>query len=64
MKLNLKDLIKDKFVLGTFFLTVANFGGAFLNYLVHPILTRRLSIAAYGDFHAYSLRFLGCQPGL
>ena len=52
MKLNLKELFKDKFVLGTFFLTVANFGAAFLNYLVHPILTRHLSIAAYGDFQA------------
>ena len=52
MKLNLKELIKDKFILGTFFLTAANFGGAFLNYLVHPILTRHLSIAAYGDFQA------------
>jgi len=52
MKLNLKELLKDKFVRGTFFLTAANFGGAFLNYLVHPILTRHLSIAAYGDFQA------------
>ncbi|MFA4942595.1 MAG: oligosaccharide flippase family protein [Patescibacteria group bacterium] len=52
MKLNIKELLKDKFVRGTFFLTVANFGGAFLNYLVHPILTRRLSVAAYGDFQA------------
>jgi O-antigen/teichoic acid export membrane protein len=52
MKLNPKELLKDKFVRGTFFLTAANFGAAFLNYLVHPILTRHLSIAAYGDFQA------------
>lgn len=52
MKLNLKNLLKDKFVRGTFFLTAASFGGSFLNYLVHPILTRHLSIAAYGDFQA------------
>lgn len=52
LKLTLKDLLKDKFVLGTFFLTAANFGGSFLNYLVHPILTRHLSISAYGDFQA------------
>jgi len=52
MKLNLKELLRDKIVRGTFFLTVANFGGSFLNYLVHPILTRHLSIPAYGDFQA------------
>jgi len=52
MKLNFKELIKDKFVLGTFFLTAANFAGSFLNYLVHPILTRHLSVSAYGDFQA------------
>jgi O-antigen/teichoic acid export membrane protein len=52
MKLNLKELLQDKFVRGTFFLTVANFGGAFLNYLVHPILTRHISVSAYGDFQA------------
>jgi len=52
MKLNLKILLQDKFVRGTFFLAAANFGGAFLNYLVHPILTRHLSIPAYGDFQA------------
>ncbi|MFA5644683.1 MAG: oligosaccharide flippase family protein [Patescibacteria group bacterium] len=52
MKLNLKKLLQDKFIRGTFFLTAAGFGGAFLNYLVHPILTRHLSIPAYGDFQA------------
>lgn len=52
MKLNLKTLLQDKFVQGTFFLAAANFAAAFLNYLVHPILTRHLSIPAYGDFQA------------
>ena len=52
MKLNLRQLLGDKFIRGTFFLTIANFGGAFLNYLVHPILTRHLTIAEYGDFQA------------
>jgi O-antigen/teichoic acid export membrane protein len=52
MRLNIKYLLQDKFVLGTFFLTAASFGGSFLNYLVHPILTRHLSVAAYGDFQA------------
>lgn len=52
MKLKIKKLLQDKFIRGTFFLTVASFGGAFFNYLVHPILTRHLSIPAYGDFQA------------
>jgi len=52
MKLNPSELLRDKFVRGAFFLTVANFGGAFLNYLVYPILSRHLSIPAYGDFQA------------
>jgi len=52
LKLNFKDLLKDKFIRGTFFLTAASFGGSFLNYLVHPILTRHLSVSAYGDFQA------------
>lgn len=52
MKLKVSELFRDKFVRGAFFLTAANFGGAFLNYLVHPILTRRLSVPAYGDFQA------------
>ena len=52
MKLNPSELFRDKFVRGAFFLTVANFGGAFLNYLVYPILSRHLSIPAYGDFQA------------
>ena len=52
MKLKLNELFRDKFVRGAFFLTVANFGGAFLNYLVYPVLSRRLSIPAYGDFQA------------
>jgi O-antigen/teichoic acid export membrane protein len=50
MKLDIKNLLQDKFVLGTFFLTATNFVGAFFTYLVHPILTRHLSIAEYGDF--------------
>ena len=52
MKLNPSELLRDKFVRGAFFLTVANFGGAFLNYLVYPILSRHLSVPAYGDFQA------------
>lgn len=52
MKLIFKKLLADKFVQGTIWLTVANFVGSFLTYLVHPILTRRLSVAAYGDFQA------------
>lgn len=52
MKLNLKDLLKDKFVRGTFILTAVSFLAAALNYLVHPILTRHLSIPEYGDYQA------------
>lgn len=52
MRLNLKNLLQDKFVLGTFFLTATSFVGAFFAYLVHPILTRHLSVAEYGDFQA------------
>jgi len=52
MKLNLKELLKDKFVRGTFILTVATFLASALNYLVHPILTRYLSIPEYGDYQA------------
>jgi len=52
MKLNLRDLLKDKFVRGTFILTVVSFLSAALNYLVHPILTRHLSIPEYGDYQA------------
>ena len=52
MKLKLNELFRDKFVRGAFFLTAANFGGAFLNYLVYPILSRHLSVPAYGDFQA------------
>jgi len=52
MKLKLNELFRDKFVRGAFFLTVANFGGAFFNFLVYPILSRHLSIPAYGDFQA------------
>jgi len=52
MKLNLKQLLNDKFVRGTFILTVATFVSAALNYLVHPILTRHLSIPEYGDYQA------------
>jgi len=52
MKLNPSELLRDKFVRGTFFLTVANFGGAFLNFLVYPVLSRHLSVPAYGDFQA------------
>ena len=52
MKLDLSGLLRDRFVRGTFFVTAANFGGALFNFLVHPILTRRLSIQAYGDFQA------------
>jgi O-antigen/teichoic acid export membrane protein len=52
MQLNLKKLLSDKFVRGTFILTVMTFLSAVLNYLVHPILTRRLSIPEYGDYQA------------
>ena len=52
MKLKIRKLLKDKFVRGTFILTVGNFIGSVLNYLIHPILTRHLSISAYGDFQA------------
>jgi len=37
---------------GTMFLSAVNFFGAFLNYLVHPILARNLSVAEYGDYQA------------
>ncbi len=53
MNLNLKQLLQDKFVRGTAFLTAANFIASALNYFVHPILTRHLSVPAYGDFQAF-----------
>ncbi len=52
MRSKIKQLWSDRFVRGTFFLTGAGFFGSVLNYLVHPILTRQLSVAAYGDFQA------------
>jgi O-antigen/teichoic acid export membrane protein len=52
MKLNLKTLLTDKFVRGTFVLTVVTFLSSALNYLVHPLLTRRLTIPEYGDYQA------------
>jgi len=52
MKLSLKKIWQDNFSRGTLILTVVSIGGAALNYLVHPILTRRLSVTEYGDFQA------------
>ncbi|MFA5184148.1 MAG: oligosaccharide flippase family protein [Patescibacteria group bacterium] len=52
MNLNFKSLLRDKFIFGTFILTAASFLGSALNYLVHPVLTRHLSVPAYGDFQA------------
>lgn len=52
MKLNLRQLLSDKFIRGTFILTTVTFFSAALNYLVHPILTRHLSIPEYGDYQA------------
>ena len=48
----IKDLWGDNFFRGTMFLSAVNFFGAFLNYLVHPILARHLSVAEYGDYQA------------
>jgi len=48
----LKQLWSDKFVRGTFILTGTGFLGSVFNYLVHPIVSRNLSVAAYGDFQA------------
>ena len=47
-----KNLLKDNFIRGTIFLTAVNFVSSFLNYLVHPVLARNLSISQYGDFQA------------
>ncbi|MFA4999769.1 MAG: lipopolysaccharide biosynthesis protein [Patescibacteria group bacterium] len=47
-----KHLWSDKFVRGTFILTVGTFLASAFNYLVHPILSRYLSVGAYGDFQA------------
>jgi O-antigen/teichoic acid export membrane protein len=44
--------VSDKFIRSTFILTAGNFIGAVCSYLVHPLLTRYISIAAYGDFQA------------
>jgi len=52
MKLNPKILLADKFVRGTFVLTTVTFLSSALNYLVHPLLTRRLTIPEYGDYQA------------
>jgi O-antigen/teichoic acid export membrane protein len=48
----IKNLLSDNFIRGTFVLTVVNFLGAVLNYAVHPILARRLTIPEYGDYQA------------
>jgi|GEM_PF-1593907 O-antigen/teichoic acid export membrane protein len=47
-----KHLWSDKFVRGTFILTAGTFLASAFNYLVHPILSRYLSVGAYGDFQA------------
>ncbi|HBA36480.1 TPA: hypothetical protein DCZ15_01245 [Candidatus Falkowbacteria bacterium] len=52
MKLNIKNLLSDKLIRGTFILTVVSFLSSVLNYLVHPLLTRRLTIPEYGDYQA------------
>jgi O-antigen/teichoic acid export membrane protein len=52
MKLTLEKLLTDKFVRGTFILTAATFFAALFSYLVHPLLTRRLTIPEYGDYQA------------
>ena len=61
MKLNYKNLLNDKFVRGTFFITIASFISAIFAFLVHPFLSRRISISEYGDFQALLsfLTFLG-----
>ncbi|MFA7087812.1 MAG: oligosaccharide flippase family protein [Patescibacteria group bacterium] len=50
MKFNLKALLGDNFIRGTFILTFVTLFSAALNYLVHPLLTRQLSVSEYGDY--------------
>ncbi|MCX6794957.1 MAG: oligosaccharide flippase family protein [Candidatus Falkowbacteria bacterium] len=52
MKLNFRQSLSDKFIRGTFWLTAVSFISSAFNYFVHPILTRHLTIAEYGDFQA------------
>lgn len=52
MILKIKQLWRDKFVRGTMILTATTFLSSVFNFLVHPILTRYLSISEYGDFQA------------
>ena len=52
MRLNIKKLLADKFIRGTFILTAVTFLSSALNYLVHPLLTRHLTIPEYGDYQA------------
>lgn len=52
MRLNPQELLRDKFIRGTFWLTAVSFISSAFNYFVHPILTRHLTIAEYGDFQA------------
>ncbi|MEI7451816.1 MAG: oligosaccharide flippase family protein [Candidatus Falkowbacteria bacterium] len=61
-----KTLWADNFLRGTMFLSVVNFFGAFLNYLVHPILARHLSVAQYGDYQALLsfITLLGLMAGV
>lgn len=53
----------DHILRNTMFLTVLNIAGSFLNYLVHPILTRSLTVAEYGEFQAIiSIAMLSALP--
>ncbi|MFA6537732.1 MAG: oligosaccharide flippase family protein, partial [Patescibacteria group bacterium] len=52
MNLYIKKLWQDKFVRGTFLLTVVSFVASIFSFLVHPVVTRYLTVAEYGDFQA------------
>jgi O-antigen/teichoic acid export membrane protein len=54
----IKSTLRDNIFKNTIYLIIINFAGAFLNYLIHPILTRNLTIAQYGDFQTLMSLYL------
>ena len=53
IKNRFKQLWSDKFVRGTFILSAGTMLGSVFTFLVHPVLSRYLSVAEYGDFQAF-----------
>lgn len=52
MNFSIKSLWQDHWMRGTLVLTFLNLTGAALNFLVHPILARFLSVVEYGEYQS------------